>query len=257
MRDRQEATSKAGRLLLTAVGLELAWHAVLFTADRGLPPLGTDAFPDLGATVVNIVAMLVPLAVIAWRGWWREPWLRTIVPRRPVVLVPALALALLPLIGGLDGSPSVLLSSAILFLALGCSEELLSRGTVQALLEPLAPVRRVLWVGVLFGIGHVLSALWFGRPLDDGAAQVISATTFGVGYAGMRMHTVSIWPLAVLHGLDDWTSVNSPGALPWGVQLAVAIAWMTYGVRLARARSAGPTPSSVAPVGWAEPSSSS
>jgi uncharacterized protein len=226
------------RPLAAAVALELAWHAVLFLTDGVLPPLGTDAWPDLGATVVNAVAVLVPLAVIARQGWWREPWLRRLRPRRARLLAPALAVALLPLAAGLEGGTGALVSSAGLFLVLGTSEELLSRGVVQRTLQALPPVPRAAWVGLLFGLGHVLSAVWFGRPLDDSVSQVISATAFGIGYAGLRMHVVAVWPLAVLHGLDDWTSVNSPGALPWPVQLAIAAGWVAYGLRLARAKTA-------------------
>lgn len=58
-------------------------------------------------------------------------------------------------------------------------------------------------MGGLFGLGHVLSAVAFDRPVDDTVARVISATAFGAGFAALRLHTVSVWPLVLLHGLVD------------------------------------------------------
>jgi uncharacterized protein len=196
-------------------------------------------FPDLGAAVVNLVALLVPLLVIAGNGWWRRPWLSRVRPLRPVLLAPVVLVSLSYALPGIEGTTTVLLSSAALFLAVGLSEELLSRGTVQEVLGPLRPRVRVLWVGVLFGLGHVLSAVVFGRPVDDTVVQVISTTAFGAGFAALRLHTVAVWPLVLLHALDNWCQVNSPGAAPWWWQLAVALGfgaaawWLTRPAALA------------------------
>jgi hypothetical protein len=141
--------------------------------------------------------------------------------------VPVLAVALSYGVPGIVGSPRVLLSSAALFLAVGVSEELLSRGVVQEVLAPLSPRARVVWVGMLFGLGHVLSAVAFGRAVDDTVAQVVSTTAFGAGFAALRLHTGVLWPLVLLHGLDDWVQVNSPGAAPRPWQLAVAVGYAT------------------------------
>ncbi|RBY77125.1 CPBP family intramembrane metalloprotease [Geodermatophilus sp. TF02-6] len=224
----------AGRAVAEAAALTLAWHVVLVAAAYGLPPLSPSWFPDLGATVVNLAAAVVPVAVVVRRGWGDRPWLRTAWPRRPLLLVPVLAVALSYAAPGIEGGAGVLLSSAVLFLVLGASEELQSRGVVQEVLAPLRPRPRVLCVGVLFGLGHVLSAVAFGRPVDDTVAQVVSTTAFGAGFAALRLHTVALWPLALLHGLDDWCQVNSPGAAPWWWQLAVAVGYAAAAWELTR-----------------------
>lgn len=234
------------RAVLVAAAVTVAWHGVLFAAAERLPPLGTDAWPDTGATVVNLLAALVPVAVLVRYGWWRASWLRRPRPLQAALLVPAVVFSLLPLAQGLEGTTTALLSSALLFLCLGFSEELLSRGVVQELLGGLAPVARVLVVGLLFGLGHVLSAMWFGRPVGDSVFQVISAATFGVGYAALRLRTDAIWPLMLLHGLGDWTQINSPGAVPWPLQLLEAVLWVGYGVALARGGDASQQHSRVA-----------
>jgi uncharacterized protein len=220
---------RARRPLLAAAGVALAWHLILFAAAFGLPPLG----PDLGPAVVNGLAGLVPLVVVLAAGWRREPWFATLRPRRAWLLLPVGLVSLTYALPGIEGTPGALAASAGLFIVLGASEELLSRGVVQRILDGLPPLPRAVWVGVIFGLGHVLSAAVFGRPAGDAAVQAISAATFGFGFAALRMHVVSIWPLAALHALDDWLQVNSPGAAPWWWQLLVAIGFVAYGRWLA------------------------
>ena len=222
------------RALAQAAAVTLVWHAVLFAAAFGLPPLAPAWFPGLGATVVNALAALVPVAVVVRRGWGRRPWLRTLRPRRPLLLLPVLLVALSYALPGIRGSAVDLASSAVLFLVLGVSEELLSRGVVQELLAPLRPGARVLWVGLLFGLGHALSGAVFGRPWDDTLTQVVSTAAFGAGFAALRLHVVALWPLAALHGLDDWCQVGSPGAAPWPWQLAVAVGYAAAAWALTR-----------------------
>jgi hypothetical protein len=89
-------------------------------------------------------------------------------------------------------------------------------------------------VGVLFGLGHALSALWFNRPWDDSLVQVISTTAFGFGYAALRWHLATIWPLAFLHAMDDFFQLRSPGGAPLWWQAAVAVFFVAYGWWLLR-----------------------
>jgi hypothetical protein len=207
-------------------------------------------FPDLGATVVNLVALLVPLAFLAYRGWWSRRWLRLAAPARPLLLLPVLLVALSYGIPGLEGSATALVSSAVLFLTVGLSEEVLSRGVVQDVLAPLPPRARVVWVGVLFGFGHVLSAIAFARPVDDTVVQVVSVTAFGAAFAALRLHNGVLWPLVLLHGLDDWMQVNSPGAAPFAWQVLVALGFVVAAWALTRpAALPEPAPTGTATMG--------
>ena len=168
------------------------------------------------------VAALVPVAVLV-RTRSRTPWLRRVLPRRPWLLLPVLPVCGSYPVPGMGGGSDVLLPTAVFMLAVALSEELLSRGVVQDVLAPLGPRRQVLWVGLLFGQGHALSAAVFGRPLDDTLAQVVSAAALGAGFAALRSHVGTIWPLVVLHALSNWCQAVSPGAAPWPWQLAVAV----------------------------------
>ncbi len=92
----------------------------------------------------------------------------------------------------------------------------------------------MLWVGVLFGFGHDLSAVAFGRPVDDTVVQVVAVTAFGAAFAALRLHTGVLWRLVLLHALYDWMQVNSPGAAPFAWQLAVAVGFAVAAWALTR-----------------------
>jgi membrane protease YdiL (CAAX protease family) len=138
------------------------------------------------------------------------------------------------LTGGLSGSATVLISSAVTMLTVGLAEETVSRGLVQRLLQPRGPAVAAVWVGVLFGLGHLLSGLWFERPLDDVAFQVGNTAAYGFCLAAVRWHVGTLWPLVVLHALVDVTSINSPGALPFAVQCVIVVLLVGYGGWLLR-----------------------
>jgi hypothetical protein len=221
-------------VLLQGLILTVAWHAVVFAAAFGLPPLSGDRWPDLRPTVINLTALLVPIAVVLWNGWWREPWFASLLPRRPVLLLPVLVLALLWGVQGLSGSVTTLASSALLLAVLGINEEVLSRGTVQRILNPLSPQIRAVSVGALFAFGHLLSGIVFSRPMGDTLLIVVSTYAFGYCYAALRMHVVSVWPLGLLHGLDDFMQINSPAPVPFGWHVANTGAFVVYGWWLLR-----------------------
>ncbi|MBB3676374.1 CPBP family intramembrane glutamic endopeptidase [Modestobacter versicolor] len=233
---RSRLLEMAGRRPLTlAVAVTLLWHLVLFAVEDLLPPLAPGWFPDLGAAVVNVVLAALTLAVIGGLGWWREAALAWRWPDRSWwLLLPLLAEGLLHLVDGLTGSRTALAGAAVTMLAVGVAEESLSRGLVQRLLSPVGPGRAAVGVGVLFGLGHLLSGLWFGRPLDDVAFQVVNTAAFGFCLAAVRWHVGTIWPLAGLHALVNFSSINSPGALPDVVQVLVVVLLVAYGWWLLR-----------------------
>jgi hypothetical protein len=104
----------------------------------------------------------------------------------------------------------------------------------QHVLARLGPTRAAVWVGVLFGLGHAVSALWFGRPWDDTVAQVVSTTAYGFGLAALRWHLGTIWPLVVLHASDNVVQLRSPGAAPLWWQAVIALLFVGYGWWLIR-----------------------
>ena len=68
------------RPVALGVALIVAWWSVQLLVANGLPRLAPPWFPDLAPTLVNLGALLVPLAVVAAFGWWRQAGLA---PPRP------------------------------------------------------------------------------------------------------------------------------------------------------------------------------
>jgi membrane protease YdiL (CAAX protease family) len=217
------------------IALIIIWWAVMLLLASALPRLSLSWFPDLSITLVNIGALLVPLAVVTAFGWWRQAGLALPRPDRSWwTLLPLLAFTLSFAAGGLSGSPAQFFSSAILFLALGLNEELLYRGVIQHATNTLGALRSAVWVALLFGFQHVGTGIFFGHSLYDTGAMVISATSFGAAYAAVRLRIGTIWPLAFLHGLGNFCNTRSPGDALWWWYLLVAIFYGLYATWLLR-----------------------
>lgn len=224
-----------GRPVATAIALTLAWHAVLFALVEPLESVGPGWFPDLGPTLINLGAAAVPIGLALWLGWGRASGFGRPCPDRTWwLLTPAVLEALAYAVPGLDADPTRFISAAVLFAVLGISEEALSRGLVQKVLTPLGRYRSAIGVAVLFGLGHVLSGLWFERPIDEVAYICVNAAAFGFALAALRRRIGTIWPLAAVHGLGDHTQILSPGNLPEPVRIAFMIGHVAYGWWLLR-----------------------
>jgi hypothetical protein len=74
-------------------------------------------------------------------------------------------------------------------------------------------------VALLFGIQHAGTGVFFGHSLYDTGATVISSTSSGAAYAAVRLRIGTIWPLAFLHGLENFCNTRSPGRRPLVVVL--------------------------------------
>ena len=227
-----------GRPVAFGIVLIIIWWAIMLLFASALPHLSPSWFPDLHSTLVNLGALLVPLAVVAAFGWWRQAGLALSRPDRSWwSLLPLLAFALSFAAGGLSGSPAQVFSSAVLFLALGLNEELLYRGVIQHATNTLGAVRSVIWVALLFGIQHAGTGIFFGHSLYDTGAMMISASASGAAYAAVRLHLGTILPLAFLHGLENFCNTRSPGDAPWWWYLSEAIFYVLYSGWLLRRSS--------------------
>ncbi|TJZ73249.1 CPBP family intramembrane metalloprotease [Rhodococcus oryzae] len=242
---RQPMTN--GRRLGLAVALMAAWPTVAYGFGAlPLPVLQPQWFPHLGVLVTNALAGTVVLAG-AWslgligpqagndRGLGRAGIRAGSGPRSHLWLLPLLAIALsYAFIGkgstpGITGTLGYLASAAVGLLAVGVSEELASRGIPLGLAAPSGKWRSVLTVALIFGLWHVGNFLFFGQSLDETAWQVLVSAVYGFVLGAGRLVVGSIWPLAFLHGLNDWMQLNSPGAAPFWYQVTVMVFEVIWG----------------------------
>ncbi|MGC5224488.1 lysostaphin resistance A-like protein [Micromonospora sp. DT81.3] len=219
----------------TAIILTVAWHAVLFLIAAVLPPLSFDWFPELGASIINaILFALTVWLILVWR-FARESGIGRPRPERAWWLVaPLLVISVSYGFPRLEGTPAQFVSTAVLCVFVGASEETLSRGLIQGILRPIGPYRTAILVGILFGLGHALSGLWFNRPIDDVAWQVLSTAIFGFCLAAVRFHLTTIWPLVLVHAADDFFMLRSPGAAPWWMEIVTFPFYIGFGILLIR-----------------------
>lgn len=242
-------TDPAGwRTWTGALLVMLAWWVTTYGfGSLPIPALQPGWFPQLGVVVTNGLSLAVAWLVAALvhrAGWWGSTPLRRIAGwgsgRVDALgwLAPVLATQLSYIwigrqgIPGIAGSPGMLLSVAAGMLAVGISEETAARGLALG-----AAMRRHPWLGVaatslVFGLWHLGNGLFFGKSVDETWWQVLDAATFGVCFAGARLMIGSIWALAFLHALGDWTQVLSPGAAPLWYQIAVMVFELIWGIVL-------------------------
>ncbi|MFI8074036.1 lysostaphin resistance A-like protein [Streptomyces sp. NPDC086033] len=227
-----------------AIEFTLAWHVVLvLLAEVILPPMAPSWFPDLGATVVNALCFAGVWGILHRWGWLRPSGVAVLGRlRRWWLALPMLVVACSYAVAGIEGSTAVVASALISLLWVSINEEIYSRGMVQQILAPLGAMRAAIGVGFLFGVGHVQNYLFFGAPLDDTLWQMLSAALFGFVCAGLRFAIGSVWPMVVVHGLDDFFQIRSPGAAPDWWQVSVYVFHVTFGVWLLRRYGTGDVP---------------
>ncbi|MFJ9448030.1 lysostaphin resistance A-like protein [Kitasatospora sp. NPDC101235] len=216
------------RPALGAVELALGWQSVVVLVAKVLPPLAPHWFPQLGATVVNLVAAVAVLVLLRAWGLVRVAGVATWgrLARWPVLL-PVAVVAGLAALPGLAGGAPTLIGGAALTLSIGLSEELGYRALILQVAQSLGVVRAVVLSAVLFGAGHVDNFLFFGASWDNTQWQMLSAGLFGFCLGAARLAIGSVWPLVLVHALADYLEIYSPGRTPdWlqGLDMAVSLA---------------------------------
>jgi len=202
----------------TAVLLAVA-PVVTTTAIGLLAPTGDDEEELRWRLVAVLVVMVGALLVVGRARAWRrvaaagpQTW------RSPGILVVPAAVALAPLVTGLD-FPALSMTLVLLcgYAATGVFEELWHRGVIVDSLRSVGLRRSALISGALFGVSH-LANIAFGQPAAISAAQSVGAFCFGVGFAIFRWRTNALWLLAGIHAVGDlmFKVTGLHGGLLWG-----------------------------------------
>lgn len=164
-----------------------------------------------GLLTSQIVLVLYVACLLYLLKWWREAGFTLKADRRSVmVYLPWLLLPLLVLADTTEvtASPERILGFAAFTLFVGFAEEGLIRGVVLRALLPHGAMRAALLSALIFGAAH-LSNAFQGKEVAPVIVQVIYAIFIGIGFAGCRLYTGTIWPAIIVHGLIDFTDIAS------------------------------------------------
>lgn len=142
-----------------------------------------------------------------------------------------------------------MLTLAFKMAAVGISEELMFRGVLLAgLLTRYTVWPSVLASSVIFGLVHTLNGFTTG-DVPDALWQSAGAFLQGLGYAAIRLRTRSVWPMAMVHSIWDFSLMllltsapteESAPLKPW-ISLLLVLPIFLYGLYLLRgARGALP-----------------
>lgn len=225
--------------LLLGSAVMVLWQIVVYGfGSLPLPGLQPGWFPGLGGLLTNFLGAAVVL-FLGWRlrllsasalGWGRIRNYWWLLPLLAIDL--SYSLVSTEGVPGIVGSPGLLLSSAAALAAVGISEEIAGRGVGLAAAEPAGKWQASITLGLVFGLGHLGNWLFVGSSLEDALWQVVTASAAGFCWSAGRFLIGSIWPLAFIHGFNDWMQINSPGAAPFFFQVAVVLFQISWGALL-------------------------
>lgn len=217
--------------------------------------LATAAPIALGVTVdaayaIGSKIVLCGLAVVLLTGlrWWRRAGFLVLPGRRDLAwLTPPSLLVLAALVavvaaGPVAMEPTLVVAFAIVALGTGFSEEALFRGVLLESMRPWGAAWAITGTTLAFAAIH-FAGLMGGAALDATLVQVLlGGLPFGLAFAGLRLATRSIWPLVVIHAVNNFTSYLMSGhweavsqdmsrfGLVGVLQLGLIVVLVAYGV---------------------------
>lgn len=189
--------------------LELFVLAGLFLSHRLNMPLVN---LDLPLMVINC---LVAAALLTALGWWRKAgfngpsnWRELHLLIFPALLLIGPALLLQPALP----TAGKLIPLVIVTLLIGFQEEAIFRGVLLRSLQSRGVMQAVLISAGLFGVIHANSLLVGRDPLFV-LAQVIASFLGAIGLGALRLRLNTIWPLILLHALNDFVQFSATGGI--------------------------------------------
>lgn len=193
---------------------------------------------------VNVLCAVFAAGLVSYLGLWRRIGFTTWWRGRTaaLLLIVPLGEALLWLFpAGLVEEPPGFGLWALTLLLVGFNEELISRGVVlERLRRGFGPYTAVGLTAALFGLQHLSAFATTSRGGYDIATNVLVSGCYGFALAAYQFRFAWIWPLILIHGLADFTTILTSGGLGdllVGVTLVVFIA---YGILVIRGATRSP-----------------
>ena len=197
--------------------------------------------------VTNVVLVVVAAAEMTRRRLWRSSGMLTLWRSRlaALALIPLLAEALSWLVpGGFENLAPGAWLWAVTLLLVGLNEEMFSRGIVlDRLARSYRPVPAVAWTAGLFGLQHLSALALTNRGVGDVLGNVALSAIYGLALASFQLRFQWLWPLVIIHGLADWTTILAPRHYSDVIIAAWQVVFIGYGVWLLRRMNRADEPS--------------
>jgi membrane protease YdiL (CAAX protease family) len=225
-----------GVLEATVVGAFIVAGAL--TRRLGLP---LDALYWIGFVILTVISLIL----LTRMRWWKE------VGFRPLREYRLLWLPALPLIGTVFqfclGGGELARGAVVLFMLIltalnGFAEEVLYRGLMLRAIVPKGIWRALLVTSVIFAFTHSMNALTGWSP-ERVLWQLCYSFAIGFGWAAFALRTGTIWPLILIHFLNNFFSLaGSDSVIQTGDVSTVSrcimsfytVAFVVYGVLVTR-----------------------
>jgi len=208
------------------------------TKRLGLP---LDALYWIGFVILTVIG----LVLLTRMRWWKE------VGFRPLRECHLLWLPALPLIGTLyqffSGGGELARGTVVLFMLVltalnGFAEEVFYRGLMLRALVEKGVWRALLITSLIFAFTHSMNVLTGWSP-ERVLWQLCYSFAIGFGWAAFALRTGTIWPLILIHFLNNFFSLSGSGSviqtgeLSTGsrcIMLFYTVAFILYGVLVTR-----------------------
>lgn len=163
-------------------------------------------------TVQGVFCVFIAALIASWR-WWRDAGFSRPVKGRAIIAYAPWLLLLILMLADVKTSGSSLggiAGFAVFALMIGFAEESLCRGISLRALLPKGQIRAALLSSLIFGAAHLLNMLYGHDPAAT-AVQAVYSTFIGIGFAGPRLYSGTIWPAVVIHALIDFLDGGGRG----------------------------------------------
>jgi len=177
----------------------------------------------------NAVCTAFALGLVGAWGWWNETGLSSSWSARWTVL-PLLLVALSWAAPGLVNLEPGWGWWSLTLLLVGINEEVVSRGLILYALSCRYPPRIAAGVTAgIFGLQHLSGLATRGTSLEDVLWNCLLAGLWGFAVAAVRLRSHWLIPLILVHALEDFTQILSPGAAPFAWNIAATLHLALYG----------------------------
>ena len=192
-----------------------------------------------------VILTVISLVLLARMRWWKEVGFRPLREYR-LLWLPVLPVVV-TLIEFFSGGGRPVAGTTVLFLLVltalnGFTEEVFYRGLMLRALVPKGIWRALVITSLIFAFTHSMNALTGWSP-ERVLWQLCYSFAIGFGWAAFALRTRTIWPLILIHFVNNFFSLSGSGSvIQTGdvsvvgrvIMLSYTVAFIAYGVLVTR-----------------------